>query len=54
MRYWRLAPDARLRAHVLCYWMMDGARSAVATEELLIPDGHSEIVFNRCTNGFER
>jgi methylphosphotriester-DNA--protein-cysteine methyltransferase len=54
MRYWRIAPDASLRAHIVCYWVMDGERSIVPTEEVLIPDGHSEIIFNRDTNGFSR
>jgi AraC-like DNA-binding protein len=60
MRYWRMAPDPRLREHVLCYWMVEEAprrfkREAFRHgEDLLIPDGHSEIVFNRDTTGFER
>jgi AraC-like DNA-binding protein len=54
MRYWRIAPDPRLAGHVLCYWVMDGERSVVPTEEVLLPDGHSEIIFNRDTNGFAR
>jgi AraC-like DNA-binding protein len=59
MRYWRVAPDPRLRERVLCYWMVeDGRRNPAARldhgEDLLIPDGHSEIVFNRGTTGFDR
>ena len=53
MRYWRLKPDARLRPWILCYWMVEPdpetAVPASATDpdklQLLIPDGHSEIVF---------
>lgn len=54
MRYWRIAPDPRLRGHVMCYWIMEGAPTVVPGEEVLIPDGHSEIVFNRGTAGFDR
>jgi AraC-like DNA-binding protein len=54
MRYWRIAPDPRLRAQVMCYWIMEGTQEAVPGEEVLIPDGHSEIVFNRSTTGFDR
>jgi AraC-like DNA-binding protein len=63
MRYWRLRPDARLRPWILCYWMVEPdpasetARSASAFEadklQLLIPDGHSEIVF-RLAGSFVR
>jgi AraC-like DNA-binding protein len=50
MHYWRMAPDPRLRPWVLCYFL---ARPVAASpcsgpphdEELLMPDGHSEIVF---------
>lgn len=52
MRYWRMEPDPRLRPHVLCYFLAlpisgglhAGAPSPVE-DELLLPDGHSEIVF---------
>ncbi len=59
MRYWCIAPDPRLRGHVLCYWLVEEApprpRERFAHgEDLLIPDGYSEIVFNRDTTGFER
>jgi AraC-like DNA-binding protein len=54
MRYWRLAPDPRLRAHIACYWVMDGARASVPGEELMLPDGLSEIVFSRTAGGFDR
>jgi AraC-like DNA-binding protein len=52
MHYWRLQPDARLRPWVSCYWMVEpnhvrasGTRSTIDECQLLIPDGHSEIVF---------
>jgi AraC-like DNA-binding protein len=60
MRYWRIAPDSRLRGVVSCYWAVDsqaiGARirALEPTEDLLIPDGLSEIVFNRGCDGFDR
>lgn len=51
MRYWRLRPDVRLLPWVHCYFIVkdtsagrDGA--AIQTPELLLPDGHSEIVFS--------
>src|SRR6187399_656899 len=61
MRYWRLKPDARLRPWILCYWMVEPdpetAVPASATDpdklQLLIPDGHSEIVF-RFAGSFTR
>jgi AraC-like DNA-binding protein len=61
MRYWRLRPDARLRPWIICYWMVEPdaetAQPASATDpdklQLLIPDGHSEIVF-RFTGSFTR
>jgi AraC-like DNA-binding protein len=63
MRYWRLRPDERLRPWVQCYWMVEPdpesetARSAPANDsdklQLLIPDGHSEIVF-RLAGSFTR
>ena len=60
MRYWRIAPDPRLRGLVSCYWVVDSQpisarlRAREPTEDLLIPDGLSEIVFNRGCEGFER
>jgi len=60
MCYWRISPDPRLGEHVLCYWMVEdapdrspGPRFAHG-EDLLLPDGHSEIVFNRGSESFER
>jgi AraC-like DNA-binding protein len=60
MRYWRIAPDARLRGVVACYWVVEGlpcdprVPALEPAEDLLIPDGLSEIVFNRGGAGFER
>ena len=60
MRYWRISPDPRLRGLVSCYWAVDSqpisARllACEPTEDLLIPDGLSEIVFNRGSDGFDR
>ena len=61
MRYWRLRPDARLRPWISCYWMVEPdpetAKFATASDpdklQLLIPDGHSEIVF-RFAGSFTR
>lgn len=52
MRYWLMQPDSRLRPHVHCYFLALPVHSpaldapAYKEEELLIPDGHSELVFN--------
>lgn len=53
MSYWLMKPDPRLRSRVFCYFLAvpiaaadwDPA-AAYKDEEMLIPDGHSEIVFN--------
>ncbi len=53
MRYWRLRPDARLAPWIKCYWWVEsvkehecaGGCARVEPPDLLIPDGHSEIVF---------
>jgi AraC-like DNA-binding protein len=49
MRYFRLAPDARLRPWIKCYWWVepnrDAAHAHAELPDLLIPDGHSELVF---------
>jgi AraC-like DNA-binding protein len=60
MRYWRIAPDIRLRGVVSCYWAVvsQAIHSRISAnepvEDLLIPDGLSEIVFNRGCVGFDR
>jgi AraC-like DNA-binding protein len=65
MRYWRMTPDPRLRRYVLCYFFArprefteagEASRArlpAVGESELLLPDGHSEIVFG-IDGAFER
>jgi len=55
MRYWRMAPDPRLRPHVLCYFLARPSRGEALSQEdeLLLPDGHSEIVFH-LDGAFER
>jgi AraC-like DNA-binding protein len=66
MRYWRMAPDPRLRQHVLCYFLARPSASVPSAgaafraegassqdDELLLPDGHSEIVF-QLGGAFER
>jgi len=52
MRYWRLAPDARLAPWIHCYWYVEPDPytraeqvEALDRHQLLIPDGHSELVF---------
>jgi AraC-like DNA-binding protein len=49
MRYFRLAPDARLRPWILCYWLVEPVRGAevlpATSPDLLIPDGQAELVF---------
>lgn len=52
MNYWRLEPAAPLRPWILCYWMVEptAVRNASRTSsadahQVLIPDGHSELVF---------
>lgn len=50
MHYYRLAPDARLRPWIRCYWWVEPApgfhAAPAAAPDLLLPDGHSEIVFH--------
>jgi AraC-like DNA-binding protein len=61
MRYFRLRPDARLGPWIKCYWWVEpqpdneaGSRKAAAdAPDLLIPDGHSELVF-RFAGAFTR
>jgi|SRR5688572_2330806 len=61
MRYFRLQPDASLRPWIHCYWWVEphpehsagGNRVAADPPDLLIPDGHSELVF-RIAGEFDR
>jgi AraC-like DNA-binding protein len=45
MKYWLLQPDARLRRHIRCYFVVDAGQSAYGRHELLLPDGYAELVF---------
>lgn len=58
MRYWLIEPDARLRRWVHCYFVVepDPHRDALVDEpaELMLPDGHAEIVFKLGGDGYER
>jgi AraC-like DNA-binding protein len=60
MRYWVMKPDPRLRARVQCYYLAHpvpaeewNPSAAFKDEELLMPDGHSEIVLH-LGGAFER
>jgi AraC-like DNA-binding protein len=58
MRYWRLQPHPRLQPWILCYFLVEPNDATARdendhTEQLLLPDGHAEIVFN-LGNGYER
>jgi AraC-like DNA-binding protein len=59
MRYWRLRPDARLVPWIHCYWYVEPDPHSASgnpdadRHQLLIPDGHSEIVF-RLDGSFTR
>jgi AraC-like DNA-binding protein len=58
MRYWRMQPDPRLRPWILCYFLVEPSCATALedsdqTEQLLLPDGHAEIVFN-LGNGYDR
>ncbi len=48
MRYWRMQPDARLLPWVLCYYLVEpiaGTPLSLSGQQLLLPDGQSELVF---------
>jgi AraC-like DNA-binding protein len=60
MRYFRLQPDARLGPWIKCYWWVEPAQDSKCASadspglpDLLIPDGHSELVF-RFAGAFTR
>lgn len=61
MRYWRIQPDQRLHPWVICYFLVepngrtppDERAPAGSQQQLLLPDGYSEIVF-RLDAAFER
>jgi AraC-like DNA-binding protein len=45
LRYWLLRPDRRLAHLVRCYFVVDAGGQPYHRDELLLPDGHAEIVF---------
>jgi len=47
MRYFRIAPDPRLNPWIKCYWWVepDPRSQPASAPDLLLPDGHSELVF---------
>jgi AraC-like DNA-binding protein len=53
LQYWVLPPAAELSGHVRCYFVVDSGQRPYPFEELLIPDGHAEIVFTLAA-GFDR
>lgn len=53
LRYWVLPPAAELSGCVRCYFVVDSGPRPYLAEELLIPDGYSEIVFMLAA-GFDR
>lgn len=61
MHYWRLRPDARLARWIHCYWYVEPdpegpcvrPTNKDAKPELLLPDGHAELIF-RLAGGFTR
>lgn len=46
MKYWLLRPDARLRREVRCYFVVEAGARRACKEELHLPDGYAEVVFN--------
>ena len=61
MRYWRMQPNERLHPWVICYFLVEPTGPtpqgkhvvAECQEQLLLPDGYSEIVF-KLDAAFER
>jgi len=58
MSYWRVLPHVRLRKVIKCYWVVEGktVKQVVHAhqDDLLLPDGLSELVFNRSGVAFSR
>lgn len=46
MNYWLLRPDARLRRAVRCYFVVEAGARLACKQELHLPDGYAEVVFN--------
>ena len=53
LKYWLLQPAPALRSRVSCYFVVDAGKNHYHVEELLLPDGYSEIVFALAA-GFDR
>lgn len=60
MRYWRMRPHARLQPWIVCYYYVEpdpassaANRTSVDERQLILPDGHAEIVF-ALAGAFER
>jgi AraC-like DNA-binding protein len=58
MRYWRMQPDPQLQPWIHCYFLVEpnyasALEDSDETEQLLLPDGHAEIVFN-LGSGYDR
>jgi AraC-like DNA-binding protein len=53
MTHQLLRPDARLRDYVRCYFVVKAERHPTFRDELLLPDGDAELVFNFGA-GFDR
>jgi AraC-like DNA-binding protein len=53
MRYRVIRPHARLRERVRCYFVVEAGRHPTFRDELLLPDGDAELVFNFAA-GFDR
>lgn len=53
LKYWLLQPAPALRDRVSCYFVVDAGENPYHADELLLPDGYSEIVF-ALQAGFER
>ncbi len=46
MKYWLVRPDARLHRAVRCYFVVEAGARRACKEELHLPDGYAELVFN--------
>lgn len=46
MKYWLLPPDVRLRRDVRSYFYVEAKARDASQDELHLPDGYAEIVFN--------
>ena len=53
LKYWLLQPAPALRSRISCYFVVDAGDNPYHVDELLLPDGYSEIVFALAA-GFDR